>query len=764
MARRSSGSGIGWGVLLVVGILVSIPREVWIWVLAVGVVGLILYLYSSFKSARAPQVSVVRSFDSPIRQEIDASVTSTSCWISQGKEITIAGISIPGGMIYVGRGLGSVTSNEIEPALVNPALPVRTPNGIVEQQQYWPSYSTVSADVRGAYLQWLSGGRKDPHVQIGFVFLFFYGLERRVLHDLRNDEQVVNAELPRILAEVRRLLSIYGSNSSFYGYANSFADLLVTIGARERLYKLQAPVAGRYGVLTMRHKVALGQAAVDSAPLPAEWAFSWLVNDERATLRTPAKRCPEEFRKLFLLRYAEKFGDGMKLPVNKTKLKLLYRPASSSFNYGHIQIADVDFPDVTVLEGPLNKLRDIAEHAAEQLDSYSRFLGRNPEKKSSGDAMAFLPPQLWPEESVRILREWVSKLGANWAPKSNTFGELCNLFPGLSAMKKDQAAVFAAGLEDMGVGIEPDVRWGGRTPNSDMRVVLFPLAPNQQGGRPSVAYRVAALTLHLAAAVSAADGEISTVEREQLEELLNRWLHLEPPERARLHAHMIWLFEDTPSLSALKKRVSGLSEEQKRAIAALLIDIAHTDGGVSPDEIKTLSKIYRLFGFDDRGLYGDVHAAATEKPITVRPAQAEGTGFGVPPKPAPKPGRAVALDHDRIAALHADTQRISSLLGNIFVDDEPVTEANKPDDVAPLPANSLAGLDSVLSELARVLLSRDSWQRAELEDLAADRGIMLDGVLEQINEAFLDKYDEPLLEGEGDMKINRHITRELHAA
>src|SRR5690606_35707017 len=128
--------------------------------------------------------------------------------------------------------------------------------------------------------------------------------------DLKSDIQVVNEELPRILAEVRRLLSIYGNNGSFYGYASSFVDLLVTVGARERLYKLQAPPVGQYNALTMRHKVALGQVAADGAPLPAEWAVSWLANDERVALRTPAKRCPDEFRKLFLLRYAEKFDDG----------------------------------------------------------------------------------------------------------------------------------------------------------------------------------------------------------------------------------------------------------------------------------------------------------------------------------------------------------------------------------------------------------------------------------------------------------------------
>lgn len=277
MARRSSGSGIGFAVLVLIGIIASLPREALIVLIVLGVIGIVVYVYS--KSQSKSDISASPSRDRnisgaafrPREDDIDASVTSKACWVPAGNSVTVAGITIKSGMLYVGKGLASATGHEIEPALINPTLPVRTPTGSIDKMDYWPSYSHIPELARGGYLQWLADGRKDPNVQIGFVFLFFYGLERRVLHDFRQDKETVNRELPAILAEVRRLLSIYGDNSSsFYGYANSFLDIIVTVGARDRIYRLPAPPTGKYKALTLRHKVALGQVAVDGMALPAE--------------------------------------------------------------------------------------------------------------------------------------------------------------------------------------------------------------------------------------------------------------------------------------------------------------------------------------------------------------------------------------------------------------------------------------------------------------------------------------------------------------
>jgi tellurite resistance protein len=767
VARQFFGSWLPI-VLLIIVAIAALPKEVWI-VAVVTVVILILYslLRSQAKpSATVRTVSVERS-PVPARRfssdKPNVSVTSESCWVPLGKEITILNLTIPGGMLYVGRGLASVAGSGTEPALINPTLPVQIPTGPVERMDYWPSYSSISSVARGGYLQWLAGGRKDPDVQIGYVFLFFYGLERRVLLDSRQYKEV-GQELSAIFAEVKRLLSIYGSSGSFHSYANSFLDLELTAGTHDRIYKLPPLPQRQYRFLTLRHKVALGQVAVDGTALPAEWAYSWLINDDRIYLRTPAHRCQAEFKKLFFALYAEKFGEGIQLPVNKTKLKVSYRAASASLGYNNIETSSENLPDVTVLEGPLNKLKQLGELAVAQLEAYSRYLGKNPDKRGSMDALVLLPLQLWPKQTIDSLKTWFNQLGADKSLQVVTFGEITRHFPPLENLTKDRLVALASVLERLGIGMEPDVRWGGPTATADESVVLFPILPDEKEAKPSALYPVAALTLNLAAAVAMADGEVSSAEEEHVEARLASCLPLAPAERVRLHARLKWLLLNPPTMTALKKRVAVLSEEEKQTIIVFLIDVAGISGGVSPEEVKVLTKIYRIFGLEQENLYSRLHAAATE-PVTVTPATPGQTRFRLPPKPVAKSTGSVALDGKRIAALKADSEHVSALLGTIFSKEEDIPEPPVPTEPEATPAGrSFAGLDTEYSELVRLLASRDVWSRNELQDLASDRGIMLDGTLEHINEAFLDKYNEPLIEGEDPMEINKDIVKELQTA
>lgn len=865
MARRSSGSGLGIGALIVLGLIASVPKEVWIWIAVLAVAGVAAYYFFRAKSeepALAPEPAPVfrptaqatsstvvngdprfsesdilavkqhaetaarvlneslsvanQSKDKGTRdyklqiaretlielkqlahkfpflkltnlpdveasitsveaetralsyspgytipREADPQVTSDKCWIGPNREVEIAGLGSIGGLLYYGKGLASVQGSDVEPALINPKLRVVWPkNGTADRMPYWPSYSRISETARGEYLTWLACGRKEPDVQMGCVFLYFYGLERRVLADKHLPD--VSNELPAILAEVRRLLTIYGSNGSFFSYATQFLDCMVVFGAKDRVYRLPPPPQGTYKLLTLRHKMALGQAAVDGVPLPDNWAYAWLMNDQRFWPRTPATRCADEFKKLFSELYKDNFGDGMKLPVNKTLLKPLYEAASSSFGGGRIELAGSNIPDVTVLERPFNQLKDIAERATETLQPFSRYVGKFPDRKSSGEAIALLPTPLWPVEALHSFTSWLVQLGVETAPQVATFGELVQHLPSGFPLKKDGVAALSTSLEQIGVGIEPDIRWGGPLPAADTKAVFFALAKDDVGVKPSTLYSAARLTLQLGTSVAAADGTVSQDEQQHLEESLERWLHLNATETARLRAHLKWLLVAPPPLTALKRQIAELKDNQKQALAAFLVTTAQSSGEVSPVEVKVLTKIYRLFGIDEKALFSQLHIAATE-PVTVKSGAPTSDGFTVPPKPAKRTAGTIVLDAERIAALTADSQRVSAILTSIFAEVEQPQEAVPEQDEIPA-ASSIVGLDAAFSEFVRVLISRDSWTRAELEDLAADRGVMLDGAMDRINEAFLDAKESALLEGEDPVEVNKDIAKELEAA
>jgi len=97
------------------------------------------------------------------------SVSADSVWIPQGRTVEKDGHSIPGGLIYVGRGLKTVGGWKTEPALINLSLKIdgNSPDRAGSNMDYWPSFSQMHPASRAAYFEWLVTGRKDPNAYIG---------------------------------------------------------------------------------------------------------------------------------------------------------------------------------------------------------------------------------------------------------------------------------------------------------------------------------------------------------------------------------------------------------------------------------------------------------------------------------------------------------------------------------------------------------------------------------------------------------------------
>ncbi|NJK41299.1 MAG: hypothetical protein HC934_07980 [Acaryochloridaceae cyanobacterium SU_2_1] len=162
--------------------------------------------------------------------------TVADLWVPSQTRVNVAGYDLPG-MIYVGEQLAGVNAPVgMEPCLIRPQLKVnRTkPDRLGHWLSRWPSYSEIPSSCRAAYLQWLATGRRDPEIAIGYVYLFFYGLERRVLRDLHRAEQSW-PELQEIMTEVEQLSALYGDHDSFAKDAQQFLEIVPIIATRTDL-------------------------------------------------------------------------------------------------------------------------------------------------------------------------------------------------------------------------------------------------------------------------------------------------------------------------------------------------------------------------------------------------------------------------------------------------------------------------------------------------------------------------------------------------
>lgn len=141
-------------------------------------------------------------------------------WVPPGRSVTVQGYEIPDGMVYVGAFMtaapgGGWAADTPAPCLLNPSLKVASrPVRSVSDMGYWRSYTDISPAQRQACLTWLSTGKRDASFPVGYAFLYFCGLERRLLADHPGPD-----EEARLVAEIRRLQGIYPENRSFMGYS-----------------------------------------------------------------------------------------------------------------------------------------------------------------------------------------------------------------------------------------------------------------------------------------------------------------------------------------------------------------------------------------------------------------------------------------------------------------------------------------------------------------------------------------------------------------
>ncbi len=630
---------------------------------------------------------------------------------------------------------------------------------------YWPGYSTIPAVCRATYLDWLAGGRQDVTVNPGFLFLFFYGLERRFLVDQPSDD-----EKREVVAEVERLKSLFSANYSVQRYLGEFLDIarIMAMGgiSLDDATLKQAILENRSWDLPFSLKFALGGMIAEGKAFDAEWLHLWLHCHPERRLRTPAERCGDEFKALFKLKFDALYPDGLKVRTPRKLLKIDYRAASGEFNCSVNLTAgdggDVAIPDVTDLRSPVQKAQKIADEAMDELDKFSRYLGRNPDGRGTIEAQALLPAGLWslfPSDELEELKDWAHEQVAagGLVPALDVLSRLEGETP--EKLGKRNLTGAADALARIGFGMAPDPRFSLRGPKIDEPVVIFELGePVEQLEDVSPAYRTELFELALATFVAHADSKIVEAERRALREKIEATRGLTELERKRLHANLEWYLDVPPDMSWLRSKLKDAGAEHHLALRAAVVAIAHADSVIQSEEVACIEKIYKALGIDAGLVYADLHAGDVPNgPVRVKAAETEAPGEQIPDEPKAKAG---SLDAARIAAIRNDTERVSSVLGEIFSTDEDVSEEATAAHALP---SSMAGLDPKHAMLVEQIIQREHWTDEEFDEIVGKQGLMPSGALEVVNEWSFDKFDEALLDEYDGYDVSPDIAEALRA-
>ena len=730
-----------------------------------GLIDRILKVYSSKKPSRENEVTfrveIPRTGDyGGYEDRPGKPIGPPATWYPLNNKVMVRDHEIPGGLLYVGTNLPDSYGFSNDACLINPNLPIQTaePWGAGDEMGYYPQYGQIPAKCRGAYLKWLSDGREEPEACIGYVFLFFYGLERRLIVDGSNG--LVSArERSDIIDEVKRLLTIYGRNLSFKRYATNLLAIEWAVFQNDKPVPPYIDFNDCYCIEPFRLLLARNVAAGN--PIPADMALNWFRLHPKVSLKTPARRCIKKFNILFTWRYKRKFGDGIIVKPNKTRLKIDYRAASPSIRSNRFLNA-LDLPDPFILTAPLKKIGSIVDECTQELEPYSRYMGRKDSDPKSLTALSLIPGELIRRTSgAKIIRERLTEVcnnGLGFLPVGSLYKKIYQKAPE-KLMKQDLVSL-AAFVENIGFGLAPDIRYHNMKCTTDSNIVVFP-GGHGKDFRPSKEFNILGTILRLGAMVCQIDQEIAPAEEIVLQNLVQDNRELTNIEKDSLLAFLHWSVRTPQNATGLKARLAEISEVQKSAISHILISVAQADGVIRPEEIKQLEKLYTTLGLNKEQVSGDIHVLAADKgPVTVSRRDPD-TSLTIP-RPAKPVGaaRGCILDKELIRIRLEETKQVKRILERIFTDREDEEPDPIPTDATD-PSDPLSSLDEAHQKLFKQLVSRQSWVRADFRDVCKNLGLMADGAMDFLNEWALDNTKAPLVEDGEILHVDLEIAEEI---
>ena len=698
-------------------------------------------------------------------------------WLGIGQSIQVDDLRLEAPLAYFVDGLSRAHSDE--PAAIDFALDIaRRPQipGLGELP-YWPRYDGLSPGQRRQYVEWLAAGRQTMPPELGYLFLFIYGLERRALSD-EADQKIV-------FDETMRLRNVYASSGqtrsgSFNSYTTSFLWFLVArfpgVFSLKRLQRLMENCPS----LAEDHLAAALCWFASTETLLPDWAAYHLADDLPQSQRSVvAKRVPEELRRLFCKRYREQFGDGMELQVSKRDRLYTYRPANAALPHMEFRGSNP-----LGLSRQLVVLTDTWNQCLAELKKLSSVVGKEGQEELTIAAWEAMPADLRGAVDHPLTGAFCQVVNATAndsghsiltaAPLADVMG-----WPTAEKYSLAQSRKLCETAGYIGYVLEPDACLTGKAYRAEDCLAVFLCTADQEPD--PVRYNAAACMMRVGIAVAATDGKVHADELALLTQQIQTTFDLNDLELRRLEALRALLLSQPVDLSGISRLIKGLSPPQREAMGKLVLALVAADGVITPEELRAVRVCYVSMGFEKAQIEQTLRSLEpqADEPVTVQQAKPAEAGEAIPSPPVAPP-RSLKLDRAAIAAIMRDTQEVAQMLAaamNSGATGE--VESEEPASAGPLPPladgaalpppvrqdvlNAVAApatiqtTDCILPQryaaFYQLLVAKSEWTTKEADAVARQHGQMLGGAIEALNEWAIERYGNQLFIEDGDLLI-----------
>ena len=664
-----------------------------------------------------------------------------------------------------------------EPSAIEASLKVSA-IGTLDPLGYWPNYATFTPRQRHEYLLWMAAGRSPRPSEIGYAFLFFYGLERRALHDQKDAELILN-EVLRLRAE--HIADNPRVSRSFLGYTKRFSLLLIAqnpaIWPESMVRPLFEAMQGGKDDIA----VALSWSLMQHQHLP-EWLAFAMGQATREGRTHHAPNMAKVLRQLFSQYYAEQWPQGLPLQTlpgaPQTEVSITHYAASAGLEH-YEQVLALPSQLLKSLEAivetyercerelrPVTKLLSLAKPDDQPLNKLSLWnafptalrVGTHP----SGPLLSakFSQAQVQQMYAILPLSELVPLAG----------------LPDRARYSAAQSTQLAEMVESCGFAIEPDPRIGGRAYTSEETVSVFlPLSEPIDIAR----YNAACLMLRLGLLATATDGKPDQAHLKLLAQHLLEVFGLSLSEQRRMMALANLLLSSGIDGVSTRALLQKLTSGQRESVGKLLLAIAAHDGTITQEEMKSLRAGFTRLGLNAVTLDSSLTELRVRDGLTVvQHTSRRRPGEKIPSEPIQSEVVKVHLDQDVIEALLRETQDVQQTLMRAMQTDSESDASNaqvansesEKDELKASNSQNISSAETIIEvqqdeeceavgfserfrPLYMALLQREVWPLPEASALAREHGQMLSGALEAINEWSLESLGGQLFYEEDDCII-----------
>ena len=636
-----------------------------------------------------------------------------SVWHGSANPTEIAGIrNIT--MVYTGhaharpaRGIGGT--------IIDPTLPVDNNNWRVwkQAQYYYPNYEALDPSARRAYLEWLADGKRDTSYSISYMFLYFYGLEKRYFQD-----NPPHAERGEIRTEVKRLLQINGHHRAARSYLRLFIEAAEVQDMEENPPEDadECPPKG----ISLSLLTRIGRKAGNREPLTADDLLQWYTSDPAYGLTQGDARIYQAYRRMFTVKFNGRYPGGMTVGTPQKTLSANYTAASGSFVVNLLQ-GDRQVYDPRTLLKPLQRAKEIADETRAALTDYRKAMTQV--KKGMpvpARALLLLPQEIadcGQPPDLRDFLAWLQERDETGTPP--TVEETAERLSGRHRNPVNEMFTVRKALETAGQSWAPDPLISGYKPKlkETGATAPIPAVPARDKDTITAARRAAA------ALTAAAHAGLAT----EQEATIRAMKHAGTPDSAQgsLEAHRRYVNANRPDAGALRQTRQALGENSQQVLTFTAEEAARSMPLTTKTE-KAIAAVYTTFGGDPETIHSDIHHAAS----------------GGIPKSRSASGEKLELDPERIARTTEETKDTATLLANIFqADDEPDNQAEN----APQSPDQNR-LDEAHYQLLLWLSDQGTITQKDLESRSNDLGLMAGGAAETLNELALQIHGDLIME------------------